>query len=309
MNKRTTMTFSDVLKNLFFVLIIIQIAPPIIQNIAKQYRHLIEQRTKVAVLPVKGLLYDSTLLVKRLKKIFEDSDIKALLIRMECPGGAGGTAQTIFSELKALKQENPKPVIVLVENMCASGGYNIAIAADYIIAPGSAVIGSIGATLPYLFNVKELLEQYKVKYTPIKAGAFKNAANPFVEMTAEEKSMLQAVTDDSYDQFIKEVSECRKLSLANSKEWAEGKIFTGRQAQKLGLIDQLGSLETAIKVIKEKAMIEGKIEWVYPPSRFSLWNFLGGQDVGSDQEETINASLSSRIASMIGYRFNPTTLG
>ena len=109
---------------------------------------------------------------------------------MECPGGASGTSQTIFDELKALKKENPKPVVVLVENICASGGYNIACAADYIIAPGSAIIGSIGASLPYLFNVKELLEKINVKYTPIKAGTYKNVTNPFVEMTPQEDRFI-----------------------------------------------------------------------------------------------------------------------
>lgn len=300
------MTFSDFLKNLFFVLIIIQIAPTIIQNFSKQYRYLIEQRTKVAVVPIRGILYDSTTLVKQFRKIFDDSAIKAILIRMECPGGAGGSAQIIYEELKALKKENPKPVIVLVENICASGGYNIAMAADYIIAPSSAIVGSIGTTLPYLFNVKELLEQYKVKYTPIKAGTYKNAANPFVDMTDDEKKMLQAVTDDAYDQFIKDVSESRKLSLTTSKDWAEGKIFTGRQAQKLGLIDEVGSLETAIMAIKKKAMFEGKIEWIHPASKFSFWKFITGSDDQVDTDETLSASFSSKIAYYLGQKINPT---
>lgn len=303
------MTFSEFLKNLFFLFIIIQLAPPIIQNIAKQYRHFIEQPTKVAVLPIRGIIYDSTNLVKMIRKIFEDKDIKAILIRMECPGGASGTSQTIFDEIKALKQENPKPIVVLVENICASGGYNIALAADYIVAPGSAIIGSIGATLPYLFNVKEFLEQYKVKYTPITAGTYKNAGNPFVEITPEEKTMLQAVTDDSYDQFIKDVSESRKLSLATVKDWADGKIFTGRQAQKIGLIDEVGSLETAIKALKQKAMFEGKIEWVQPPSKFSFWKFLSGSDTGIDQDESIPLSISSIITTYFANRFRPATLG
>lgn len=303
------MTFTDLLKNFFFILVIVQIAPPIVQNLVKQYHAIIEQRTKVAILPIKGVLYDSTYLIKRLRKLFENQEIKAILIRMECPGGASGTTQIICEELKALKKENPKPVIVLVENICASGGYKIAIAADYIIAPGSAIIGSIGATLPYLFNVKELLEQYKVKYTPITAGNFKNAANPFVEMTQDEKSMLQGITDDAYDQFIKDVSESRKLSLTTTKDWAEGKIFTGRQAQKMGLIDEVGSLETAIKALKKKAMIEGKIEWVHPPSKFSLWKFMSGNDIGQDQEESVYANVSSKVVSYIQKSVSPTTLG
>lgn len=307
MNKSGTTTFSDILKNIFFLLIIVQLAPPIIQSIVKQYKHFVEPRTKVGVLPITGVIYNSESYCKKLRKFFEDKDIKAILIKMECPGGASGTSQTIFNELNALKKENPKPVIVLVENICASGGYNIACTCDYIIAPGSAIIGSIGAALPYLFNVKELLEQVKVKYTPIKAGTFKNATNPFVEMTPQETSLLQGVADDAYDQFMLEVSQKRKLSLVSAKEWADGKIFTGRQAKKLGLIDELGCLENAIQALKKKAMFEGKIEWVYPPTKMSFWN-LFSTDADYDPESSMYASLATKIGTYLEQRYAPKAI-
>ena len=303
MEKTSKPSFSDILKNIFFLLIIIQLAPPIIQGIVKQYKNLMEQRTKVAVLPINGILYNSDPYCKKLRQLFEDKSIKAILIKMECSGGASGTSQTIFDELKALKKESPKPIVVLVENICASGGYNIACATDYIIAPGSAIIGSIGASLPYLFNIKELLERINVKYTPIAAGAYKNVANPFVDLTPQDKSLLQGVADDAYDQFIREVSESRKLSLASSKEWADGKIFTGRQAKKLGLIDEVGSLENAIQIIKKKAMIEGLIEWVHPPVKFSFWNFFRG-DSGQEEESSMFASMASQIGNYLEQRYS-----
>jgi len=308
MEKRGQMSFSDILKNVFFLLVIIQFTPPLIESIVKQYRRIIEARTQVGVLPIKGVLHESEGYCKRLRTYFNDNNIKAILIRMECPGGASGTSQTIFNELKALKLENPKPVVVLVENMCASGGYNIACAADHIIAPGSALIGSIGASLPYLFSVKDLLEEFKIKYTPIKAGEFKNATNPFVEITPQEKALLQNITDDAYDQFVHEVSEQRKLAFDTAKEWAEGKIFTGQQAHKIGLIDEIGSLNNAEKALQRLAGFEGKIEWIYPPQRVSFWNLFAG-DSGPTQENAMATSFVTRLTNYVQQHFSTKILG
>lgn len=298
------MTFFDYLKNIFFILIILQIAPVLIENIAKQYRKYLEPRTRVAVLPIKGVLYSSSSYNKKLRAFFEDTSIRAIIIKMECPGSAAGTGQSIFNELLALKKETPKPVVVLVENICASGGYNIACAADYIIAPASAIIGSIGTSLPYLFKVNRLLSQWNVDYSAVAAGEYKNLTNPFVPATPEDTELLQGLTEDSYQQFLLDVSQNRKLSLANAKEWGNGKIFTGNQALKLGLIDAIGSLDNAIKIIKEKALIEGKIEWVHPLKKSSLWSFFSGDS--AHENDSMYASLSNKICDTIEQRFfNP----
>ncbi len=287
-------TFSDIFKGIFIVLILMQIVPPIMRFIVGKYQDTVEHRIAVAVVPVHGLIYDSSSLCKTFRKHFEDNSIRAILIKMECPGSAAGTGQSIFRELKYLKQEYPKPVVVLVENICASGGYNIACAADAIIAPGSSMIGSIGTTLPYIFNVKDLLEQYKIKYTPIAAGAYKNTANPFAEMTDEQKKLLQSLADDSYEQFIEEVSKSRSLQLSDAKIWADGKVFTGRQALKLGLIDALGSISDAIRVIQEKTGSKGKINWVHTPQKTTLLRmFFGGGDDQAD--DTLYAFLGRMI--------------
>jgi protease-4 len=219
---------------------------------------------------------------------------------MECPGGASGTSQTIFDELKALKKSHPKPVVVLIENICASGGYNIACAADYIIAPGSAIVGSIGASMPYLFNVKELLEKFNIKYTPIKAGSYKNVTNPFVDLSEQEKSLLQNVADDSYEQFVLEVSDNRKLSHETSKDWADGKIFTGKQAKSLGLIDEIGSLENAIQALKRLGGFKDNIEWIHPPRKFSFLSFFSG-DTGQDQDSSLFASMAYSLSNFVSH--------
>jgi len=288
------MSLFDYLKNIFFILVILSIAPNLIQNIIKQYARYIEQRTKVAILPIRGVLYDSTQPSKKLQEFFKDDDIKAILIRMECPGSAAGTGQSIYNEILALKKDYPKPVIVLVENVCASGGYNIACAADHIIAPASAIIGSIGTSFPNLFQLKEFVGQWKIGYVPITSGQYKTATDPFSDLTPEQNAMLQGVADDAYDQFTQDVAQSRKLSINKANEWGNGRIFTARQALKIGLIDELGSAYNAAKKIREKALIEGEIEWIHPPKKSSWMRLFGGSDVEED-----NNSMFSRMVNQI----------
>lgn len=303
------MTAYDYIKNVFWVLIILSIAPALITNITKQYGKYFERRARVGIIPIKNVIYDSTNYCKQLRLFFEDKSIKALLIKMECPGGASGTAQIIANELLALKKINPKPVIVFVENMCASGGYNIAAAADYIISPASALIGSIGSSMPYLFNINKLIGHYNVDYTPIAAGKYKNAANPFAPLNKDDIKLLQGVADDCYQQFLLDISQYRKLPLEKAHEWGDAKIFTGRQALKLGLIDELGSLDTAINVIRKKALIDEttKIEWVKVPKRKTFWSFLGGDDDFGSDDDTVLSSFASTLCDKLEERFMHST--
>lgn len=298
------MTFYDYLKNIFLVIIILSIAPAMINNLAKQYGRYFEWRARVGVIPMRTVLADSASYSKQLRLFFEDSSIKAILIKMECPGGATGTAQAITSELVALKKEHPKPVIVLVENICASGGYYIASAADYIVSPASALIGSIGCTMPYLFKVNKLVTHYDIDYTPVAAGKYKNATNPFVPANPADVALLQGVADDSYNQFVEDVSHNRKLPLEKAAEWADAKIFTGRQALKLGLIDEIGSLSNAIIAIRKKANIDEKIkiEWVCTPKRRTLWSYFTDSDDVCGDDETMFSRFADTLCNKMEER-------
>ncbi len=282
------MTVYDYLKNIFFILIFLHIAPSLIEGIRKQYGRYLEPRTQIGVLQIKGILYDSSYYTKQLYRFFKNPQIKGILIRMDCLGSAAGTGQTIFNEIQALKKEFPKPIIILVENTCASGGYLIACACDHIIAPASAIVGSIGSYFSTI-QLREFLEQFKVRYSTIKAGTYKTIADPFVDMTQEEKLLLQGIQNDAYNQFVQHVAKERKLSLANITAWADGKIFTGRQALELGLIDEIGSAQNAVKVLKEKALIEGEIEWTKPPVKRGLLSLFGSQQQDDGNSMFTNA--------------------
>jgi len=203
------------------------------------------------------------------QKFFKNKEIKAIVLDINSPGGAAGSSQALYTEIMHLKVAHTKPVVALTYNLCVSGAYNIAIAADYIIAAPSALIGSIGSYINQ-FKINEFLNQWHIQYEIEKSGAYKSALNPFTQSTPQQQEMLQQLADNCYQQFIKDVACRRKLSLKNASEWANGRIFTGTQALKNGLVDEIGSEFNAAQKIKELALIEHEIEWIKPtyPSLF-----------------------------------------
>lgn len=268
---------SDTIKTVLLVLIALQLAPVLLHSIKQKYTKLLEPRSQVGYLAVKGLLYDSGYYTKHLKKFFENSDIKAIVLKIESPGGASGTAESIAHEIDVLKKEHPKPIICYSENICTSGAYYVAAATDYIIAAPSTLVGSIGTSIPAQFKVNELMKWLKVHYELIKSGEYKSATDPFVDMTPEQKALLQGLATDSHQNFIEYIKKHRHaLSSIDTKEWAEAQIFTGRQALQKKLIDQIGSKSDAVKKIKELGIIDGKIEWIKPEKNGGFLNLLFG---------------------------------
>jgi protease-4 len=260
------------------LLVFLQLAPMLVRSIAKQYQEMLTEKTQVGRMSITGTLTTATDYIKSLESFFKEPKIKAILINMESGGGAAGTSQAIFEEIKELKKKHVKPVIVFAENICASGAYYIACAADSIIAAPSSFIGSIGVYIPHP-ELREFIEQYKIKYNITKTGTYKAAGNMFTDDTPEQKEMFQSLTDDTYAQFIKDVAASReKLSLKNADEWAQGRIFTGNQALNLGLIDKIGSLTMVEQEIREKAPIVGEIEWIEAPKPSKLASFFENLD-------------------------------
>ena len=300
------MTVFDYIKQVFLLLIIIQFTPIILKGIKRQYGGLFESRTQIGVLPIRGVIYDSSSYTKQLNRLFTNTDIKGVLLKIECPGTAAGTGETIYAEIQALKRQHPKPVIALIENVGTSGGYWIACAADYIIAPGTALIGNIGATFPYLFQLKEFIEHYHIKYADIKAGAYKSVMNPFVELSAAEQQLLQGVLDDTYNQFTQVVARARKVSLAKKEQWADGKLFTGNQAHKLHLIDEIGGPSHTITALKQKALIEGDIEWVHPPSQGGWFRSLFS--ISDTDDSSMVTKFVDTICTQLAHYYNPALL-
>lgn len=260
------MTLFDTIKIVFLVLLILVIAPLALREITHAYTTFFDTRTKVGVLPIRGIIYDSSFYIEQLQHYFTNPDIKGIVLKIECPGTAFGAGETIYTELQALKRLYHKPVIGFIENICTSGGYWIACAADYLIAPGTSIIGNIGATVPYSFRCKDFLNQHHISYADMKVETYQPLFNPFIDLTSQDKELLGHLLQDTYQQFIQVVAQARKVSLAKVDQWADGKTFTGQQALKLHLIDEIGSPQRVDTMLKQKALIEGDINWIYPPS-------------------------------------------
>ena len=229
---------------------------------------------KVALVHVTGVIIDSSNVIKELKDHARDSSIKAIIIRVNSPGGAVAPSQEIYNEILKIKEK--KKVIVSMGAIAASGGYYIAAPADRIVANAGTLTGSIGVIME-LPNVSGLMDKIGIETQVIKSGKHKDIASVFKTLTPEEKKILQTVLDDVHDQFIKAVSDSRGMTFEETKKLADGRIFTGRMAKEIGLIDEIGGLEDAIMLAGELAGIEGEPEVVTKKEKFSFFDMIRGQ--------------------------------
>ncbi|MCX5924615.1 MAG: signal peptide peptidase SppA [Candidatus Dependentiae bacterium] len=294
--------FADYLKNIFWVLLILQFASPVFKTIKKQLSEYSEPKNKVGLVNMSSVITSSTRWNKQLKKFFKDPEIKAILIKMECPGGAAGSSQAICQEILQLKKQYPKPIITYTENICASGAYYIAATTDYIIATNSSLIGSIGAKISTQFKVKELLKDWKIQTHDISSGAYKNSLDPFTDMTEEQKTMLKELVDDCYDQFANDIAQYRHLPIASKDSWANGKIFTGNDALKLKLVDEIGNQSVALEHIKKQILhSDREIELIKVAAPSALQKLLNPE--GDDSDDELESSMSNSIANSFWNSF------
>lgn len=212
---------------------------------------------KIGLIKVEGIIVSSGTFIDQIKRVKDNDSLKALLIRIDSPGGAVTPAQEIYSEIKKFKEETKRKVVVSMANTAASGGYYIACPADRIMANPGTITGSIGV-ITRMANLKGLFEKVGYEEMVIKSGKYKDIGSSSREMTNEEKEILQDMVDDIHDQFIDAVSESRRIEKEKVQEIADGRIFTGRQAREINLIDDLGTFEDAIMLAAELAGIPGK---------------------------------------------------
>ena len=212
---------------------------------------------KIALVKIEGMLITADTIVEEINSYAEDSSVRAILIRIDSPGGGVVASQEIFNAVLNARKQGKKKVVISMGSVAASGGYYIAAAGDRIVANPGTLTGSIGVKMEFA-NLEKLLEKIGVRGMVVKAGEYKDMGSPFREMTDHEKMLLQWVIDDVHSQFIEAVAKGRNLPEADVKAIADGRIFTGRQALQLKLVDQLGDLEDSINVAAELAGIKGK---------------------------------------------------
>jgi protease-4 len=229
---------------------------------------------QIALVRIEGVIMDADEPVEQLRTFAENEAIRAILIRIDSPGGAVVPSQEIYDEVKRIRDEGRQKVVVSMGAVAASGGYYIASASDRIVANPGTLTGSIGVILE-MPNFEGLMKKIGVESTVIKSGAHKDLISPFRKMGEEERLILQRVMDDVHDQFIQAVAEGRGLEKNTVAAIADGQVFTGRQAKDEGLIDELGTFEDAIKITGELAGIEGRPVVVETKPKFSLAEYLG----------------------------------
>ena len=226
---------------------------------------------RVALIRIEGMIMDSKDTVDEIKEYVKDPSIKAIVLRIDSPGGAVAPAQEIYEEIR--KAVNKKKVVVSMGSVAASGGYYIASPATKIIANPGTLTGSIGVIME-IPNIEGLMNKLGIKTEVAKSGKHKDIASLFRGIKKEEREILQRVLDNVHEQFIKAVADGRKMLYDDIKKIADGRIFTGEQALKAGLVDELGNLEDAIQTAAKLSGIKGEAVVISKKERFSLINLL-----------------------------------
>jgi protease-4 len=224
---------------------------------------------RIALVRVEGVILDAQSTVTELKRFGENPFIKAIVLRIDSPGGGVVPSQEIYDAVQRVRNKNSKAVIASMGTVAASGGYYIASATDRIIANPGTLTGSIGVIMETA-NVEGLLKKIGVEGIVVKSGKFKDVGSPLRRMSDEERALLQSVMDDVHKQFIEAVAAGRAMETAAVQALADGRIFTGRQAKEAKLVDELGNLEDAIQLAADLAGIEGEPKVVEPRRRFSI---------------------------------------
>ena len=224
---------------------------------------------RIALVRVEGVILDSQSTVTELKRFGENPSIKAIVLRIDSPGGGVVPSQEIYDAVQRVRNKHSKAVIASMGTVAASGGYYIAAATDRIMANPGTLTGSIGVIMETA-NVEGLLKKIGVEGIVVKSGKFKDVGSPLRKMTDEEQALLQSVMDDVHKQFIDAVAQGRAMEVSAVQALADGRIFTGRQAKEAKLVDELGNLEDAIQLAADLAGIEGEPKVVEPRRRFSI---------------------------------------
>lgn len=234
----------------------------------------------VAIVRVEGPIVDSSQTVAELQAFADDPLVKAIVVRIDSPGGGVAPSQEIYNAVKRVRKEQNKTVVASMGAVAASGGYYIAVATDRILANPGTLTGSIGVIMQ-MANFQELLDKIGVKSVVLKTGRFKDLGSPFRPMVEEERELLESVMNDTLSQFIEAVAEGRSMDAADVEQLADGRVFTGRQAKSALLIDEIGDLHDAIKLAGELSGIEGTPRVLETIKPFSFQAFLESTFLGS----------------------------
>jgi protease-4 len=258
----------------------------------------------VGIIELNGVIMDSKKTLKKLEDYEESPGIKAVVLRLNSPGGAVAPSQEIYQAVKNYK----KPLVVSMSSVAASGAYYVAMGAKKVYANPGTITGSIGVIMEFA-NLEKLYEWAKVQRYAIKTGKFKDVGAEYREMGPEERALLQTMVDDVLSQFKQAVSDGRKLTMEQVTEVADGRIFSGSQAKAAKLVDELGTLQDAVNEAGKLAGIEGKPDVVYPEkSRSRLIDLILDNGSGDDRSEG-SSSLVGALTSILNGHVEKAVTG
>lgn len=257
-------------KTLFGIVVIVLIIGAslisIFVSMPKKNNEIYNLNSTIGVITIDGVIGEDTSLlgisqnqndpVEQIRRAQEDSSVKVVIVRINSPGGSAAKSEEIYKELVKLKKTGKK-VIISMGDTAASGGYMAASAGDVIVANPATITGSIGVIMEYT-NYEGLYDKLGLKSVTIKSAEHKDIGSPTRDLTPEEKQILQGIVDDTFNQFLEIVSEGRNMPIDKVKALADGRVFTGRQAMKLGLVDKLGDFYDAVDIAAKEAGIKGK---------------------------------------------------
>lgn len=243
---------------------------------------------KVAIIPIEGEIVDAQETLEALHRYVRSSTVKAVVIRINSPGGEIAPSQEIYSAILRVRNGSGKPIVASLDSVAASGGFYIASACDRIVANPGSITGSIGVILQW-FDMKDLLQWAKVRPETITSGALKDAGSPFRPLTEAERLYFQGIVSQLHGQFVRDVAQGRKLPVQEVARIADGRVFTGEQALKLKMVDQLGTIDDAVRAAGQLAGIEGEPARVWPRRHDgSLLDFLRKGDADALLEKIAN---------------------
>src|SRR5277367_6066652 len=231
---------------------------------------------RIGVVDLEGVILSPQPVVGQLKKFADDSSIKAIILHVNSPGGGVGASEEIYREVKRIRDEKKKRVVVSIETVGASGAYYVASATNKIYADKGSVVGSIGVIAEWV-NYGELLRWAKLNAIVIKTGEFKDTGNPARDLTPAEQAYMQSLIDNMFGQFVHAVADGRGLKYDDVKAIANGKVWTGEQAKSMNLIDGVGDFEAAVKDTAKSVGISGEPTLVRPErDRKTLLDLMTG---------------------------------
>jgi protease-4 len=254
---------------------------------------------KIAIVDINDVIFQSEKPVEQIKKFREDKSIKAIILRINSPGGGVAASQEIYEEVKRTR-DSGKLVVVSMGSIAASGGYYIACGSNLIVANPGTLTGSIGVIMQFI-NFKDLAEKLGIKHTTVKSGDLKDSGNPFRDVNKLDSIYFRDIIDNTYGQFIDVVAKERKMHKDTLMKYANGRVFTGLQAKEYGLVDSLGTFEDAIRITSKMAGIEGEPRIIREKKRISIFEEL----LGTELEDVTDIKNRLFEEPILQYKFTP----